>query len=491
MLPTHVIRMETSNQGATASASSSGGGAADASSSSGSYPPARNGVAAISVSASSRRARSGVQEAIFGPRGVTALTVDPDELIKESSPTSSDQQQHQSNGHTRASGSVSAARLADGTKPSRWGTLEFRFYALVFLIMVPYMIWVPVELSSPKNPNFVRYSRHLRRGWIFGRLRDDSDFQYRTFRDYVGLLSIFLVLSVGASRLVERLVGGTSSSARGSYAPVAGVSSSNGSRQQARPGRKPFLLVWTIIFILALHGTNSLKLLLCCSINYLIARTLRGTALATPAIWTFNVATLFAVHYYEGVDLAAIHPSLGVLEQGKGLLTRWQINYNITMLRLVSFSLDYHWATLAARDPPAAAASSFPTGSATLTPRQRTTTSHALSEYGFLNYLIYALYPPLFIAGPIMTFNDFFAQLYRPLRIPTRAVAVYAVRFAACLLTMELIIHYMYVNAIKDAKAWHGDTPLQLSMVGFWNLIIVWLKVSVTPREPSLSETNG
>ena len=44
-------------------------------------------------------------------------------------------------------------------------------------------------------------------------------------------------------------------------------------------------------------------------------------------------------------------------------------------------------------------------------------------------------------------------------------------------MTMEFILHFMYVVAIKDTKAWTGDTAAQLSMIGFWNLIIVWLKV--------------
>lgn len=43
---------------------------------------------------------------------------------------------------------------------------------------------------------------------------------------------------------------------------------------------------------------------------------------------------------------------------------------------------------------------------------------------------------------------------------------------------MELILHFMYVVAIKDSAAWQGDTPFELSMIGFWNLIIVWLKVN-------------
>lgn len=43
---------------------------------------------------------------------------------------------------------------------------------------------------------------------------------------------------------------------------------------------------------------------------------------------------------------------------------------------------------------------------------------------------------------------------------------------------MEFVLHFMYVVAIKDRKAWVGFTPAEISMVGFWNLIIMWLKVS-------------
>lgn len=45
---------------------------------------------------------------------------------------------------------------------------------------------------------------------------------------------------------------------------------------------------------------------------------------------------------------------------------------------------------------------------------------------------------------------------------------------------MEIILHSMYVVAIKDSGIdwWTNLGPLQVSMIGFWNLIIVWLKVS-------------
>lgn len=43
---------------------------------------------------------------------------------------------------------------------------------------------------------------------------------------------------------------------------------------------------------------------------------------------------------------------------------------------------------------------------------------------------------------------------------------------------MEFVLHFIYVVAIKDAKAWAGDSPFELAMIGFWNLIVMWLKVS-------------
>jgi hypothetical protein len=43
-----------------------------------------------------------------------------------------------------------------------------------------------------------------------------------------------------------------------------------------------------------------------------------------------------------------------------------------------------------------------------------------LSEYNFINFTIYILYAPLYIAGPIITFNDFilrYADLYTSSRM--------------------------------------------------------------------------
>ena len=58
----------------------------------------------------------------------------------------------------------------------------------------------------------------------------------------------------------------------------------------------------------------------------------------------------------------------------------------------------------------------------------------------------------------------------------------YPLRFIIPVMTMEFTLHFMYVVAIKDRKSWVGASPAQISIIGFWNLMIVWLKVSFGGR---------
>lgn len=73
----------------------------------------------------------------------------------------------------------------------------------------------------------------------------------------------------------------------------------------------------------------------------------------------------------------------------------------------------------------------------------------------------------------------------RPTTIPLKFRISYAIRFLVSLLAMEFVLHFMYVVAIKDAKAWGDDSPMELAMIGFFNLMVMWLKASLL-TEPTL-----
>ena len=55
---------------------------------------------------------------------------------------------------------------------------------------------------------------------------------------------------------------------------------------------------------------------------------------------------------------------------------------------------------------------------------------------------------------------------------------MYGIRWLICLLCMEMMQHFLYVVAIsKSQPTWTAYTPFQLSMIGFFNLFFIWLKL--------------
>lgn len=101
------------------------------------------------------------------------------------------------------------------------------------------------------------------------------------------------------------------------------------------------------------------------------------------------------------------------------------------------------------------------------------------TAFNLRNYFAYTLYSPLYLTGPILTFNDYIAQQRYPARsLDSTRILLYGVRFLLSLLCMELLLHYTYAVAIsKSSPDWSLYTPFQLSMVGYFNLQIIWLKL--------------
>lgn len=102
-----------------------------------------------------------------------------------------------------------------------------------------------------------------------------------------------------------------------------------------------------------------------------------------------------------------------------------------------------------------------------------------VQDFSWRNYVGYVLYAPLYLAGPILTFNDYISQLkYRPATIETPRTIRYGVRFLLVLLSMEFVLHFNYVGAIsKSLPDWSDYTAAQVSLLSFMNLHIIWLKL--------------
>ena len=250
---------------------------------------------------------------------------------------------------TTNDGTVSS-RAPPGTSTSRWRTPEFALYLLVFLFCVPKMYLSVVEVSQTTSPNYSKYKDLLSPGWLFGRHVDNSDGQYAGFRDNIPYLTLLVILHPLARRGFEALTG-SSQSAQGNGPSKAGIS--NIAADGRLRSRLTFDLLFAIVYITALHGFSALKILVILYLNFTIATALPRDAIPA-ATWTFNIGILFANEFSRGYSFSKMDDALGfnfaaegswgkTLDSWGGLIPRWEVSFNITVLRLISFNLDYYW----------------------------------------------------------------------------------------------------------------------------------------------------
>lgn len=89
--------------------------------------------------------------------------------------------------------SKTGQRLPDA-RPSKWNTPEYYFYYLCFLTIPFLMVKSVYDVSGPWHPSYKRYEGLLEPGWIPGRQVDNSDAQYRSFRDNIPYMALVVIL---------------------------------------------------------------------------------------------------------------------------------------------------------------------------------------------------------------------------------------------------------------------------------------------------------
>ncbi|KAJ5835637.1 Membrane bound O-acyl transferase MBOAT [Penicillium robsamsonii] len=391
-----------------------------------------------------------------------------------------------------ASKDARANAITQGASPSLWRTPEFFVYYLFFIVLVPLMFKTVIDVSKESHPSYSTYSHLLSSGWIPGRQVDNSDSQYEGFRDKIHLLLLLLIAHPLARRVYQ------SFTTRSNVETKQLSHSVNGAAEAQLEQRMRFDFWFGLIFITALHGVSALKVLSILYINFRIGKVV-PRSYVPAATWIFNISVLFANELSGGYSFERIvkvfAPGSGTLEDSAtglvqwaqtlddlgGLMPRWEIFFKVTVLRLISFNMDRHWS---ADYPAASPIEKKQLDPATLSDRDRVKIPAEATAFTFRNYIAYVLYAPLYVAGPILTFNDYVSQQRYTSASLTRArIMMYAVRFGLTLLCMELILHYIYAVAISKADPdWSVFTPGQLSMLAFFNLHIIWLKLLIPWR---------
>ncbi|KAJ3039217.1 glycerol transporter [Rhizophlyctis rosea] len=351
--------------------------------------------------------------------------------------------------------------------PPRWNTPEFYFYYVVFSALLPMMLKCAWDFSSETHPNYKQYVHRLSSGWLFGRKLDNSDAQYRGFRNNVHILIPVSLLHTLLSHLLSPLT----------------------PPQNIAKVRTTFSLAFSILFLSVIHGASVLKILIIAGMNYAIVKGCKGHWIGPALVWIWNLGIMFTSAAWGGFPYRGLSESLAWLDAYNGLGFRWWNTFNFTSLRMISFAMDYYWQCSKPPKQVNAVQSHINTCnicSATHNircERARVIIDLPSQDYNLLNFFSYLLYVPLYLAGPIITFNDFIWQNHHPPKsITPRSTLIYGLRWIGVYLLMECMLHGFHIVAIKDAHAWGGFTPFQMSMVGYFNLKVIWLKLLIIWR---------
>lgn len=399
------------------------------------------------------------------------------------------------------------------TKPAApgWRPFEYYLYIIGVSMLVPWMTYTAIDVSRDTNVNYPKFAHLLSPGWIAGRKVDNSDTQYASFRDNIPYMSLVLLLHPLLRKLYNSFWRiDTYTNVPSIVESPTGLSSglTHAAAADARlQYRVTFDLAFAAVFLVALHGVSAIKVFLLLWLNFKLATRVPQQYMPL-ATWTFAITILFAnelCHGYRFADIVTLllptqthSVNADWLDSFGGLVPRWEILFNITILRLISFNLDYYWTIT--RGPSSPVEVDFVQQSALmsttdahkkkqldpsqLSERDRINFGARSDEYSFRNYVAYALYSPLYLAGPIITFNDYISQNKHPLSTVTRSRNIkYGIRFIVVVLTMEVVLHFVYAVAICKAQpTWTVYTPFQLSMLGYFNLHIIWLKLLIPWR---------
>jgi D-alanyl-lipoteichoic acid acyltransferase DltB (MBOAT superfamily) len=321
----------------------------------------------------------------------------------------------------------------------------------LFIICLPicvscfiWMGYASVSFSNffLRNARFNGIPMKLEQGWLWGRKMDLTDPQWQMFRNFIPLLTVTAIIHLGLSLFVKNYL-----------------------CQKSKTPLLIFNVCLSLGFMLYLYGISLIFPLMAIIINYIIARLFGGSKLNILFSWLFNSFILFSSKYYLGYRFLEI---LGIhylwLDDYRGIMS-WEIYFNLTFCRLISFNMDYRDAKIANEKDH---------HQVEINPewneiRKRMTMHHnPESDYGILAYLSYVLYLPLFIAGPMLSYNAFYSYIQAPQRENSlRNKIIITLQVIFYTIALEIAIHYIYSAGFNDKGFWkeRRETPLTYSLI--------------------------
>ncbi|KAJ0231559.1 MBOAT protein [Hirschfeldia incana] len=334
----------------------------------------------------------------------------------------------------------------------KWKQRELLVILIYAVAFYAYALRISLRLS---HDHYLKLRGLSPSGWLIPNRRNDvSDAQWRNFRGNLPILSfVFAVFTLIA----------------------------NGSRSLFNLKAKGMGILWlslSLVYLTYLHGACVVYILSIATANFLLVKVFARTKFFPFLLWAFNLFFLMCNRIYEGYSFSIFGRQFEFLDNFRGTF-RWHICFNFVVLRMISFGYDYHWGQLDShfdQEKHVTRCSLCKLGKTCYVVRQEKGMASD-SSCSFVLYLCYLVYAPLYIAGPIISFNAFASQLDVPQNTHSvKDVARYGLRWLFSFLLMELMTQFFYYNAFVISGLWRELSPVEIFIVGYGVLNFMWLK---------------
>ncbi|CAG9572841.1 glycerol_uptake_protein_-_putative [Leishmania major strain Friedlin] len=277
-----------------------------------------------------------------------------------------------------------------------------------------------------------------------------------------------------------------------------------------------FYTIVGVVFVIVVHGPHFFLPLLIIIANYVIFSRLQRWCpywLFMVIMWSTHVTLLYLIEINDGFEQAywlqyfaptSKKVAWAVLAEVRIPLwkqrMRWSVAFRMSTLRLIAFNYDLWEATHAAarardratakhdtscvecaqlREQNAASAAALP-AEASRCYKYRTEYARDPADYNFLNYAAYVLFPPLYLAGPMSSFNAFVSYMRVPsTSMPLRKMVRYALSILRIYMTEYTLLHFVHIPCLGSyAFVILRMTLLEQAHFLFYMLAYMWLKFS-------------
>ncbi|CAJ2631645.1 unnamed protein product [Trifolium pratense] len=338
----------------------------------------------------------------------------------------------------------------NGRKSGTWKQKELFFLVTYVLVFYAIIIRRSLQISHDHYKKLFG----LRPGWLIpNHLNDVSDAQWRNFRGNLPVLTLVFGIFTLLANLMRAFFN----------LNVRGMS--------------VVWLLFSFAYLSYLHGACVIFVLSIATINFLLVKIFARKKYFPLIIWSYNIFFLLCNRIYEGYSFSVFGQQWRFLDNYRGSF-RWHICFNFVVLRMISFGLDYHWTNQDShfdQEKHCQRCHICKSGNRCYQALQER--SLHINKFGYVVYLSYLVYAPLYIAGPIVSFNVFASQLDVPQNSNSvRNVILYGFRWILCFILVEFMTHLFYYNAFANSGLWKHLSPLEVFIIGYGVLNFMWLK---------------